>query len=134
MQTCSPIALPLIVLHDSLLRPDAVPAPTAASRAAAAHKAALLQLWRGDVGAALATVTRAGALTADFVAAAASAGPRAWAAASRAYASHLESQGGRTAWKAPPCYLLVAESSLSPPMVTGALGEGLSDGSSPHDR
>lgn len=67
----------------------------AGAKQAAAHRRAALQLWGGDVGAALATVTQADALTADFVALAAGAGPRAWAAAARAYAHKLQMQGGR---------------------------------------
>jgi hypothetical protein len=63
------------------------------ARYAAAHRAAALHLWQGDVAAALAVVISADALTADFVSLAASGGRAAWLAATRAYAAKLELQG-----------------------------------------
>eukprot|EP00884_Botryococcus_braunii_P021524 jgi/Botrbrau1/8055/Bobra.13_2s0024.1 len=69
-------------------------APDAANaRHLAAHQAAALHMWRGDVGAALATVIAADALTADFVSLSVSAGRSAWVATTRAYATKLEQQG-----------------------------------------
>lgn len=65
----------------------------AGGEASGGMQAAMMHLWRGDVGAAVALAIEGDFLTADFVSLSVSAGRAAWEAVVQAYAAHLEAQG-----------------------------------------
>ncbi|KAK9789234.1 hypothetical protein WJX73_008764 [Symbiochloris irregularis] len=65
---------------------------SAPTRRLLAHRQAALHMWRGDIISALSILGHHSALTADFVALAAPAGPITWASAAKVYSIKLEGQ------------------------------------------